>query len=373
MSLKDAAQQLAAFVARQGAGQRFACVTSGGTTVPLERNTVRFIDNFSTGNRGAALCEELLRSGYAVIFVHRRDSAFPFARRFLPPACSAEDFLNDLQTGAKRDQMAHASATYASCKALLLALPFTTVDDYLDLLREASLALKPAGRRALLVLAAAVSDFYVPANEMPEHKIQSGSTNGSGGGSTNGSGSGGGSGDNQSIGGGSDVAGGGSSKRRRDGEPVDGEGSGGRPAPGCLRLDLRPVPKILGTIKHGDGTAAAGGGWAPSACVISFKLETNRAILLAKAAGALSKYRVDAVCANLLQSYKREVTLVVASGGPHGVQVPMAAAVHGDEVEEVEVEGVTTHTVRLAEGATDIEPVLVVELVRFHTDFIQRA
>ena len=35
----------------------FALVTSGGTTVPLERRTVRFIDNFSSGNRGAALTE----------------------------------------------------------------------------------------------------------------------------------------------------------------------------------------------------------------------------------------------------------------------------------------------------------------------------
>ena len=32
-------------------------VTSGGTTVPLEKNTVRFIDNFSTGTRGATSAE----------------------------------------------------------------------------------------------------------------------------------------------------------------------------------------------------------------------------------------------------------------------------------------------------------------------------
>ena len=30
---------------------------SGGTTVPLETNTVRFIDNFSSGSRGAASAE----------------------------------------------------------------------------------------------------------------------------------------------------------------------------------------------------------------------------------------------------------------------------------------------------------------------------
>ena len=34
-----------------------AFVTSGGTLVPLENNTVRFIDNFSTGTRGAVSAE----------------------------------------------------------------------------------------------------------------------------------------------------------------------------------------------------------------------------------------------------------------------------------------------------------------------------
>lgn len=32
-------------------------ITSGGTTIPLEKNTVRFIDNFSTGSRGATSAE----------------------------------------------------------------------------------------------------------------------------------------------------------------------------------------------------------------------------------------------------------------------------------------------------------------------------
>ena len=37
-----------------------AVVTSGGTPVPLERNCVRFIDNFSAGTRGAMSTEEFL-------------------------------------------------------------------------------------------------------------------------------------------------------------------------------------------------------------------------------------------------------------------------------------------------------------------------
>ena len=44
---------------------------SGGTTVPLERNTVRFIDNFSAGTRGSASAEYFLEAGYQVIFLHR--------------------------------------------------------------------------------------------------------------------------------------------------------------------------------------------------------------------------------------------------------------------------------------------------------------
>lgn len=45
-----------------------AVVTFGGTTVPFEQNTVRFLDNFSTGNRGAASVEYVLLSRGFVIF-----------------------------------------------------------------------------------------------------------------------------------------------------------------------------------------------------------------------------------------------------------------------------------------------------------------
>lgn len=37
--------------------KRIVCVTSGGTTVPLEQRCVRFIDNFSSGHRGATSTE----------------------------------------------------------------------------------------------------------------------------------------------------------------------------------------------------------------------------------------------------------------------------------------------------------------------------
>lgn len=51
-------EQLQQFLERHRVvGRCVAVVTAGGTTVPLERNTVRFLDNFSTGARGAASAE----------------------------------------------------------------------------------------------------------------------------------------------------------------------------------------------------------------------------------------------------------------------------------------------------------------------------
>jgi phosphopantothenoylcysteine synthetase/decarboxylase len=44
---------------------------SGGTAIPLEHNTVRFVDNFSAGTRGSASAEYFLEENYAVIFIYR--------------------------------------------------------------------------------------------------------------------------------------------------------------------------------------------------------------------------------------------------------------------------------------------------------------
>lgn len=57
-------------------------VTSGGTSVPLEKNTVRSIENFSTGTRGARSTEYFLKAGLPVIFFHRNTSLKPFAIEF---------------------------------------------------------------------------------------------------------------------------------------------------------------------------------------------------------------------------------------------------------------------------------------------------
>ncbi len=66
----------------QKANKKVALVTSGGTTVPLEINTVRFLDNFSAGTRGATSAEYFIEAGYAVIFLHRQFSLEPYTRHY---------------------------------------------------------------------------------------------------------------------------------------------------------------------------------------------------------------------------------------------------------------------------------------------------
>jgi phosphopantothenate-cysteine ligase len=65
--------------------EKVVLVTSGGTSVKLEKNTVRSIENFSTGKRGALCAEEFLKSGYKVIFLHRENSLLPFYNHFTLP------------------------------------------------------------------------------------------------------------------------------------------------------------------------------------------------------------------------------------------------------------------------------------------------
>lgn len=51
------------------------CVTSGGTTVPLERHCVRFIDNFSGGTRGALSAENFLQVSQHILHCSQSDIA----------------------------------------------------------------------------------------------------------------------------------------------------------------------------------------------------------------------------------------------------------------------------------------------------------
>lgn len=259
------------------ANTRIALVTSGGTTVPLEKQTVRFIDNFSAGTRGATSAEYFLREGYAVIFLHREYSLLPYSRHYSHSTNCFLDFMDESDKGEvvvrEEYQMKMKQVLeeyqYAKKNRLLLLLPFTTVTEYLFELRSLANLLHPVGSKALFYLAAAVSDFFIPPDKMEEHKIQSSSIE--------------------------------NGQKTGDGKQ--------------LAISLDPVPKFLTSLVHK---------WAPQgSMVVSFKLETDPSLLVSKAEQSLHKYGHDVVIGNLLTTRKWEVVFVTAEG-ERWVRVPKA-------------------------------------------------
>lgn len=244
--------------------RRIVCVTSGGTTVPLEVNAVRFIDNFSRGERGAASAECFLHMNYAVVYLHRKGSTVPFSKSFRTTISLGIDanFLSKVQFNQQgeivmscnaderstiRQDLDDFSKYTSSDNKSIHFLSFETVVEYLELLETVSRVLYDIRSNAMFYLAAAVSDFYIPQEKMVVHKIQSSS--------------------------------------------------------GSLTLDLEGVPKMLKTLKSD---------WAPESFVVSFKLETDYDLVIPKAKMAIEKYGVDLVVANQLQT-RRDVVYLVES------------------------------------------------------------
>ncbi|KAK3512648.1 hypothetical protein QTP70_020895, partial [Hemibagrus guttatus] len=247
---------MAAFAEQHGAaGRMVVLITSGGTKVPLESRTVRFLDNFSSGRRGASSAEYFLAQGYAVVFLHRHRSLYPYTRLYTGVNLLDCLTLDTVQEGAglvtvdqrKLPNITKVLKRYQEVKSagLLLSVEFSTLSEYLHLLKAAAQALSSIGSKAMFYLAAAVSDFYIPASEMPEHKIQSSN--------------------------------------------------------GPLQISMKMVPKILKPLVKD---------WAPKAFVISFKLETDPSILLERARSALDTYKHQAVVANVLDTRHGYVVVV---------------------------------------------------------------
>ncbi|KAM3505018.1 hypothetical protein MY10362_003204 [Beauveria mimosiformis] len=294
--------------AHAAAGHRVVLITSGGTTVPLEKQTVRFIDNFSAGTRGATSAEYFLAAGYAVIFLHREFSLQPFSRHYTHAKDCFLDFLDEDEDGERvvvrkedQDRIRGVLREYKRARTsnMLLMLPFVTIGDYLHELRGIARLMRPLGPLGLLYLAAAVSDFFVPPERMSEHKIQSTDVakalqdkqqqqqqqqqqqKGKGDGSGSGSGSGSSPGDED--------------------EAFDNFDAPRVPRSKRLVVDLDPVPKFLENLVDG---------WAPEGMIVSYKLETDPSILVHKARASLERYQHHLVIGNLLTTRKWEVVFV---------------------------------------------------------------
>ncbi|KAI5075036.1 hypothetical protein GOP47_0010997 [Adiantum capillus-veneris] len=151
---------------------QLVCITSGGTSVPLERNCVRFLQNFSSGNRGAVSTEYFLQAGYAVIFLYKRNSIQPYSRRVLE--CFKPNDSSSVQDRIELIKCAVQLHHEAIIQGKLLEVSYETIIEYLQLLCLIARSMNCLEKRAMFYLAAAVADFYVPWDVMDVHKIQSG-------------------------------------------------------------------------------------------------------------------------------------------------------------------------------------------------------
>lgn len=366
-TLKEHCDAAEAFVAQHvKTGRRVALVTSGGTTVPLETQTVRFIDNFSAGTRGATSAEYFLQEGYAVIFLHRQFSLLPFSRHYSHSTNCFLDFMDEAGHDQGQDgggpnndgpivvrpeyqtEMRKVLRRYRDAKQnnLLLLLPFTSVTEYLYSLRALATIMRPLKSKALFYLAAAVSDFFIPRDRMVEHKIQSNEqplTN-------------------------TDQP---KSPEKKD--PVTPENiytGFNDPQPPTtgkkLIVDLDPVPKFLYRLVDG---------WAPQgSMIISFKLETDPDLLISKSEQALQRYSHDLVVGNLLSNRKWEVVFVSREKKSGGfalrwlrIPKPTTKSRRGSVVTG------TTPAESQPQPEAEIESLIVPELKKMHSGMIEGA
>ncbi|EON66267.1 hypothetical protein W97_05660 [Coniosporium apollinis CBS 100218] len=329
-------------------GRRIALVTSGGTTVPLENQTVRYLDNFSAGTRGATSAEYFLEAGYAVVFLHRQFSLLPYSRHYSHNTSSFLDYMKEDQDGRVVVQEQHQPEmvrvlreyTHVKKQNLLLILSFVTITEYLWELREVAKLMRPVGAKAVFYLAAAVSDFFVPKDRMVEHKIQS------------------------------------SEEFQANGDNTNSKPPAARTEGKSLIIDLEPVPKFLKQLVDG---------WAPNSMIVSFKLETDPSMLVRKAQYALEKYQHHLVIGNLLSTRKWEVVFVSAMDGEKWIRVPpsrrtkslsgiealvgRAGGADGDGSELKHSDGRAMQ----GEPAVEIESLIIPEIAAMHSRLIRES
>ncbi|OII77679.1 DNA pantothenate metabolism flavoprotein [Cryptosporidium andersoni] len=245
--------------------RRIVVVTSGGTSVPLERNTVRFIENFSTGIRGALSTEYFLRKGYAVIFFHRKGSALPFVNRCpslfnILHSCSIKnDTINiNCLENTNFEDMKLAAKYLQTYSLQTLFLEFETVAEYYVGLECISEYCVPIQSSTIFFLCAAVSDYYIPEEYLPKNKI--------------------------------------STRENNNGNEII------EPA---YVLNLYLIPKFLDLLIN----------TCRESFIVLFKLETDSEDqLIKKARSLLEKYGVNIVCANMLHTRREKIVALTSSG-----------------------------------------------------------
>eukprot|EP01055_Gregarina_sp_Pseudo9_P000718 Gregarina_sp_Pseudo_9__717@NODE_1458_length_1584_cov_28_869256_g1355_i0_p1_GENE_NODE_1458_length_1584_cov_28_869256_g1355_i0NODE_1458_length_1584_cov_28_869256_g1355_i0_p1_ORF_typecomplete_len299_score55_08DFP/PF04127_15/3_8e39_NODE_1458_length_1584_cov_28_869256_g1355_i060956 len=226
-------------------------ITSGGTAVPLERNAVRSITNFSTGARGAALAEIFLQKGCTVYLLTQAGAKKPFIRQLDTSKLIYDGGISNTDA-ANEFQAVRAQAQ--AVKSRLHIVEFETLAEYMFSFRHLLTTLAHYKQQLLVISAAAVSDFYLDHNDIPEHKI--------------------------------------------DGNAVQGQ---------SLSLILKKTPKMLGLFRR----------IVPRSYFVSFKLETNPKVLDKKCKSSLDSAKVNMVVGNLLDRRYEEVDIWTVKGKNH--------------------------------------------------------
>lgn len=182
----------------------------------MELNTVRFVDNFSAGTRGSASTEYVnnsvfgsfcllktainnagtcckranMRSSFCTVASHLSPTLGTFHPTSCSISCNGSQRRTTLQVcrsasaamfSTLTNTFAQFSFTVSSSfkpklreilkhkketEDRLLKITFTTLSEYLFTLRELTLVLNEFGSNTMLYLAAAVSDFYIPPENM---------------------------------------------------------------------------------------------------------------------------------------------------------------------------------------------------------------
>lgn len=347
--------ELQSFVVKHASHHRpMALVSSGGTAADLEVRSVRSLENFSTGTRGAISVEEFLKRGYAVIHLWRTGSASPYGRvlsqgmgmaapnQGITMASLGKLFVTGDVEGDQEDQMVQSvlDASHQQQQQndpWLSEASFATnnnsnnntnstnngsVGVETPILSNAQkkgndsslnrgngnnqlhrrIANSSLIQTALRDRQSALDDgriLTVPFRTVEEYlaKLQLSAQALR---------------DNQalaifylaaavsdfyiplSLRSAHKIQSGSSSSSRLPNHQDGGRGGG-------MTLHLSPVPKVMGLIRSS---------WAPDAFVCSFKLETDRDILRQKAEGAVTKYGCHMVIGNLLETRYHQVWIL---------------------------------------------------------------
>jgi len=223
------------------------------------------VDNFSSGARGSASAEYFLKQGWAVVFLFRSGSLQPFARHLrsssllaaLQEQATTPSPSLHLPPGPECSRLLPVVREARQAEGRLLQLEFSSLSSYLWLLRAATLALaeRRKGEEGSKENDSSVRNLLYLAAAVSDFYIPNGEL------------------------------------------PVHKiQSSDGAPS-----IQLQCVPKMLVPLAQQ---------WKGDSALVSFKLETDSKILVAKARKALDKYGHKLVIGNLLGTRKREVLFV---------------------------------------------------------------